>query len=211
MLHFQTKTENGSPGLLPFAHRTNGSLSFVCLFTKKRKLSIWKRTKQTKRTCPYMCVITLFWIQYGRRTKLWLRKMTQQNLCRSENLIPCILFWLCILYRKTIVTFTQIIVAIIHLRVLSEWVANVSTAQSCRTILYYKKIFEYVRSKRCARGCSPTQRGLPPIPPYPAVGGGITSTLQRSTRLSFYHYYLLGKVKKIRHGWVIIIRIKDIS
>ncbi len=54
------KMENGRPGdfsliLLPFAHCANGSLSFVHLLKKKQTEVIrCKRTKRTKRTCPYM-------------------------------------------------------------------------------------------------------------------------------------------------------------
>ncbi len=40
---------------LPFAHRANGSLLFFCLLIKNKKnLSVSKRTKWTKRTCPSM-------------------------------------------------------------------------------------------------------------------------------------------------------------
>ncbi len=41
--------------LLPFAHRAKGTLSFVFFFTKKQtEVSVSKRTKRKKRTCPSM-------------------------------------------------------------------------------------------------------------------------------------------------------------
>jgi hypothetical protein len=45
---------------LPFAHHANGSLLFVRLFTKKKKISVCRRTK---RTCPSMLISNIYTVQ----------------------------------------------------------------------------------------------------------------------------------------------------
>ncbi len=59
MLPFQTENRKRKPRrfsliLLPFAHRANGSLSFFFLTKKQTEVSVSKRTKRKKRTCPSM-------------------------------------------------------------------------------------------------------------------------------------------------------------
>jgi hypothetical protein len=64
MLLFQMQNAKPKPRqfsliLLPFAHHANGSLLFVHLLTKKKSKLICKLTKQTKRTCPSMPILSV--------------------------------------------------------------------------------------------------------------------------------------------------------
>jgi hypothetical protein len=83
------QTKNGKQKPMPFsficlvfAHRANGSLSFINFLTKKQtELSVCKRTKGTKWTCPSMHVSTYVYSTY---------LAVATKVCRPPNSWPLV-------------------------------------------------------------------------------------------------------------------------